>query len=42
MRAFAAGVVAAVLIAVVAALVLNRLPHSAGEAYQSEQGNVRL
>ena len=42
MNAFITGVVAAVVIAVVAALVLDSLPHSAGDAYQSPQGNVRL
>lgn len=42
MKAFVTGVVAAVLIAIVAALVLSRLPHGSDEVYQSSQGNVRL
>ncbi len=42
MKAFVTGVVAAVVIAIVAALVLSRMPHDATDVYQSPQGNVRL
>lgn len=42
MKAFLSGVAAAVIIAVVAALVLNWLDWSTATVYQSEQGNVRL
>ncbi len=42
MKAFVTGVVAAVVIAIVAALTLSRLPHDAGSVYQSSQDNVRL
>jgi hypothetical protein len=42
MKAFIAGVAAAVVIAIVAGLVLSRMPDSASEAYQSPHGNVRL
>ncbi len=42
MRAFITGVTAAVVIAIVAALVLSRMPHDASDVHQSPQGNVRL
>ena len=42
MKAFISGVIAAILIAIVAVLVLNRMPHDAADVYQSTQGNVRL
>jgi len=42
MRAFVVGVTAAVVIAIIAGLVMSRLPHDAGSAHQSSQGNVRL
>ncbi len=42
MKAFITGVVAAVVIAIVAALVLSRMPHGSDDVYQSQQGNVRL
>ncbi len=42
MKAFVTGVVAAVVIAIVAALVLSRMPHDAADVHQSPQGNVRL
>jgi hypothetical protein len=42
MKAFVTGVAAAVLIAIIAVLVLNRMPHDAADVHQSSQGNVRL
>ncbi len=42
MKAFMSGVIAAILIAIVAALVLNRMPHDAADVYQSARGSVRL
>lgn len=42
MKAFVSGVAAAIVIAVVAALVLNWLDWSTASVYQSEQGSVRL
>ena len=42
MKAFVAGVAAAVVIAIIAGLALSRLPHDAGSAYQTTSGNVRL
>jgi hypothetical protein len=42
MKAFISAVVAAIAIAVVAALALDRLDLSTARVYQSEQGNVRL
>ncbi|MGI9417674.1 MAG: hypothetical protein ACR2RA_07540 [Geminicoccaceae bacterium] len=42
MKAFLTGVIAAVVIAIVAGLVLSRLPHDAGSAHQTSSGNVRL
>ncbi len=42
MKAFWSGVLAAVLIGVIAAVALNWLDWSSAAVYQSEQGNVRL
>ncbi|MGI9489821.1 MAG: hypothetical protein ACR2RF_28835 [Geminicoccaceae bacterium] len=42
MKAFITGVVAAIVIAIVAGLVLSCLPHDAGSAHQTTTGNVRL
>ena len=42
MKAFITGVVAAIVIAIVAGLVLSRLPHDAGSTHQTTSGNVRL
>ncbi|MGI9488597.1 MAG: hypothetical protein ACR2RF_22490 [Geminicoccaceae bacterium] len=42
MKAFITGVIAAIVIAIVAGLVLSRLPHDAGSAHQTTTGNVRL
>ncbi|MEL6965418.1 MAG: hypothetical protein AAFO01_21900 [Pseudomonadota bacterium] len=42
MKAFIAGIVAAVVIAVIAGVALNRLPHDSGSAHQSPTSNVRL
>lgn len=42
MKAFITGVVAAIVIAIVAGLALSRLPHDAGSAHQTTSGNVRL
>ncbi|MGI9501378.1 MAG: hypothetical protein ACR2P3_15185 [Geminicoccaceae bacterium] len=42
MKAFVTGVVAAIVIAIVAGLALSRLPHDAGSAHQTSVGNVRL
>ena len=42
MKAFIVGVTAALVIAIIAGLTLSRLPHDAGSAYQSAEGNVRL
>ena len=42
MRAFVVGVAAALLIAIIAGLVMSRLPHDAGSMHQSSEGNVRL
>lgn len=42
MKAFLSGVAAAIVIAVVAALVLNWLDWSSASVYQSGQGNIRL
>jgi DNA-binding transcriptional regulator of glucitol operon len=42
MRAFWSGVLAAVLIAVIAALALNWMDWSSAAFYTSPQGNVRL
>jgi hypothetical protein len=41
MKAFLSGVIAAILIAVIAALVLQRLDWSSADVYRAE-GNVRL
>lgn len=42
MRAFITGVAAAIVIAIVAALVLSRMPHDAADVHQSPNSNVRL
>lgn len=42
MRAFVTGVVAAVVIAIIAGLALSRLPDDAGSVHQTSTGNVRL
>jgi len=42
MKAFITGVAAAIVIAIIAGLVLSRLPHDAGSAHQTSTGNVRL
>jgi hypothetical protein len=42
MKAFVTGVVAAIVIAIIAGLALSRLPHDAGSAHQSPTSNVRL
>lgn len=42
MKAFLTGVIAAVLIAIVAGLALSRMPHGSDDVYQSKQGSVRL
>lgn len=42
MKAFVAGVVAAIVIAIIAGLVLSRVPDEAGVVYQTSSGNVRL
>jgi hypothetical protein len=42
MKAFVTGIVAAIVIAVIAAFALSRLPHDAGSAHQSPTSNVRL
>ena len=42
MKAFVTGVVAALVIAIVAALALSRMPHGSDDVYQSQQGSVRL
>lgn len=42
MKAFITGVVAALVIAIIAGLALSRLPHDAGSVHQSDKGNVRL
>jgi hypothetical protein len=42
MKAFVTGVIAAVVIAIIAGLALSRMPHDAGSAYQTTTGNVRL
>jgi hypothetical protein len=42
MKAFLAAVVAAILIAVGSAFVLDSLNRSSANVYQTQQGNVRL
>lgn len=42
MKAFVTGVVAAIVIAIVAGLAMSRLPHDAGSVHQTSTGNVRL
>lgn len=42
MKAFVTGVVAALVIAIVAGLALSRLPMDAGSVHQSPTSNVRL
>ena len=42
MKAFVTGVIAAIAIAIVASLVLSRLPYDAGSVHQTSTGNVRL
>ncbi|MEM8952221.1 MAG: hypothetical protein AAGA21_04545 [Pseudomonadota bacterium] len=42
MKAFITGIAAAIVIAIVAGLVLSRLPHDAGSVHQTTSGNVRL
>lgn len=42
MKAFITGVIAAVVIAIIAGLTLSRMPHGSDDVYQSPNGNVRL
>ena len=42
MKAFVSGVLAAIVIAVVAAFALDWLGQSSADVHQTQQGNVRL
>ena len=42
MKAFVTGVAAALVIAIIAALVLDQLPLGSDQVHQSQQGSVRL